>query len=172
MECIAESKKRSEFSCLLTLDIKPAFNNALRTDILRFLEELGVEPWLLGLIDDYLWYRSVFLSDGEHYFDTGVPQGSCLGPYLCLVVIEIFLRRLVENRNEAWIITVCVADIFVAARHRDVMRFADLFGPVPLRSTSGLRSATSASAMISADTRLLSTKANTNMSRLFPSTEW
>lgn len=50
MEFIAESKKCGEFTCLFTLDIKSAFNSVRITDILRFLEEPGVETYLLGLI--------------------------------------------------------------------------------------------------------------------------
>lgn len=63
------------------LDIKSAFNSVRRTDILRLLEELGVKNYLLGLIDEYLWYRSIILHDGERYFNVEFPQGSCLARF-------------------------------------------------------------------------------------------
>lgn len=68
--------KWGEYTCLLTLDINSAFISACRTDILCFLEEFGIEHSLLGMIDDYLWNRSIILSEGEYYFNVDVPRDS------------------------------------------------------------------------------------------------
>lgn len=78
MEFLYESKKKGQFSCLLTLDINSAFNNIYRTEIIRYLEELGVEYSHLGLIENYLWSRSVILVQVETHFQVGMAQGSCL----------------------------------------------------------------------------------------------
>lgn len=69
-----------------------------------------------------------FFSSGEHSFNVGVPQGSCLGPILCLVAINILLRRAVKD--EAWLLQAFADDIFVATRSMAVMRFADILNAV------------------------------------------
>lgn len=98
LEYIAESKRRGEFTCLFTLDILSVFNSIRRTDILLFLEELAVEPYFLGVIDDYLWYRLILLNEGEHYINVGVLQGSYLNHTVWLVVINNFLRHLAKTQ--------------------------------------------------------------------------
>lgn len=79
MEYIAESEKRGEYTCLLTSDINIAFKIVRRADVIRTLEDEGVDPYLLELIEDYLYTHSVFIHQGEYFFNVRVPQGSCLG---------------------------------------------------------------------------------------------
>lgn len=81
------------YACLLTLEIESAFTSVRRTDILRLLEEFGVEHYILCLTGDYLWHCSIILHEGEHYFKDGVPKGSYLVPILRFVVIDILLMR-------------------------------------------------------------------------------
>lgn len=125
LEYIAESKRREEFTCLFTLDILSVFNSIRRTDILLFLEELGVKPYLLGVIDDYLWYRLILLNEGEHYFNVGVLQGSYLNHLVWLVVINNFLRHLAKT--QAWVVQSFIDDV---SRIPAVYIFADVLGKV------------------------------------------
>lgn len=75
-EYIVESKLRGIYTCLLKIDIKSAFNSVSRTDILRFLEKLRLEQYLLGFIDDYVWYPSIIFHEGENFYNVGIPKGS------------------------------------------------------------------------------------------------
>lgn len=128
LEYIVESKRRSIYTYLLTLYIKSVFNSVRRTDIHRLLERLGVEHDHLSLIDDYFWYRSVILHEGEHYFNVEVLQGSCLCPILWLVVIYILLIQLTEE--EAWVVQVFADDTFVAPRSPAVKQLTYILAPV------------------------------------------
>lgn len=88
MEYIAQAKRHGECACLLTLDIKNAFYSVQGIDIPRLLEEFDLEIRILGVIDGSFWFCSIILNDGEHYFNAGIPQASCLGPTLYLVVVN------------------------------------------------------------------------------------
>lgn len=92
MEYIAQAKRRGEFTCLLTLAIKNAFYSVQRIDSPRLLEEFDLETRILGVIDGFFWFCSIILNDREHYFNAGILQASCLGPTLCLVVVNYVLR--------------------------------------------------------------------------------
>lgn len=83
---------------LLIFGIKSAFSSVRRTDKLRLLEESGLEHYLLGLIDDYHRNRSIILHDVEHFYNVGMPQGSCLGSVL-LVVINILYKQLIKEET-------------------------------------------------------------------------
>lgn len=87
---ISESKRVSQYSCLISLDVNNAFNSARWTDLLRLLAERDVPSDL----DSFLWNRSIISNTNEHYFNVGVPQGSCLEPILWLVLINSLLKRL------------------------------------------------------------------------------
>lgn len=77
-EYIAEWKKRGVFACLVTLDLKSAFNSFRRPDILRLLEERDFENYHMGYIE------------------------SCVGPIPWLVVINILLMWLTEEEVWFW----------------------------------------------------------------------
>lgn len=58
LEYIAKSKRHGDFTCLLTLDIKRVLDSLWRTDILCLLDKYCVDPDLLGVIDDFMLFRS------------------------------------------------------------------------------------------------------------------
>lgn len=61
-------------------------------------------------------------------FNIGVPQSSCIGIILGLVVINILLRRL--HINEAWFVQVFADDVFVSKQSTGVNRFSDILCPI------------------------------------------
>lgn len=119
-EYIVESKRYGEFTCLLTLDIKSAFSSVRRSDILGQLEESGFEHSLLGLIDDYLCNCSIILHEGEHFYNVGMPQGSCLDSVLWLMAINTLLTRLTEE--VVWLVQSFADYTFVVAHSPAVYR--------------------------------------------------
>lgn len=80
---ISESKWMSQYSCLISLDVKNAFNSDRRTELLRLLAEYGVPPELLDLTDSFLWNRTVISNINEHYFNVKVRRRRTFGRFSC-----------------------------------------------------------------------------------------
>lgn len=69
---IPESKRVGQYTSLINLDIKNAFNTAGQTDLLRLLSEYGVTSDLLGPIESFLLHRSVISNKRKHFFNVGM----------------------------------------------------------------------------------------------------
>lgn len=122
---------------LLIFGIKSAFSSVRRTDKLRLLEESGLEHYLLGLIDDYHRNRSIILHDVEHFYNVGMPRGSCLGSVL-LVVINILYKQLTKEETGSSRLSLTISLWLHAARFTESQPIWNWFSQRP---TTGLLNA-------------------------------
>lgn len=77
---------------IIFLDIAKAFDSVSHDVLLKRIERLGVRGHVNELIRSYLQYRSQYVEVENEKSDSinvarGVPQGSCLGPLLFLMLI-------------------------------------------------------------------------------------
>ena len=90
-------------SVLVTLDISAAFDCVVHDILLRRLEHsFGVTGQALKWIESYLSNRTQFVKlqqevSDTHNLDTGVPQGSCLGPFLFCVYVSTLANVVPEG---------------------------------------------------------------------------
>ncbi|GBN08430.1 Retrovirus-related Pol polyprotein from type-1 retrotransposable element R1 [Araneus ventricosus] len=81
------AKNENLVTCLISLDIKNAFNSIRWKDIINLLKLYKISGKLLKLFRSFLNDRTVFLEDGSKWnYNIGVPQGSSCGPILWLIV--------------------------------------------------------------------------------------
>lgn len=86
-----------KYISLLSLDFKNAFDLLPWSATLEELENLQIDVAYQNIFASYLSYRCAFihwLFKTLHYFARGCPQGSCLGPFLWRVFMNIILREL------------------------------------------------------------------------------
>ena len=84
---IARAFSRSEATRAAALDISKTFNKVWRAGLLHILKSYGISGHMFGLISSFLNYRRLRVvlegkSSQEYLVNTGVPQGSILGPTL------------------------------------------------------------------------------------------
>lgn len=93
-----ESIAKGNYTSLVSLDIKGAFDNVEWRDILLILKDINCPSNIAGIIGSYLSLRSILINWGpdtsSHNLEKGCPQGSCLGPILWLLVANIILVEL------------------------------------------------------------------------------
>ncbi|GBM65494.1 hypothetical protein AVEN_223591-1 [Araneus ventricosus] len=70
-------------------------------DLLNCLEEDGISVYLMDVIKDFLGNRRIYddINNTEFNYSKGVPQGSCLGPVLWLLIADRLLRQMDEQEN-------------------------------------------------------------------------
>ena len=88
---------------LVALDISAAFDCVVHDVLLRRLEFCyGVSGSALGWMRSYLEERSQFVMlqssrSSTQHLDTGVPQGSCLGPFLFCIYVSTLANVIPNN---------------------------------------------------------------------------
>ncbi|GBM44731.1 hypothetical protein AVEN_103195-1 [Araneus ventricosus] len=110
---------------MISLDISNAFNSVRWSDIIRILFEEEVPEYLIQMIKDFLSDR--FIVDEENCFEfqynVGVPQGSCLGPILFLLIADRLLRDL--NTDDKTKVIMFADDILTLTADSAVYRFSE-----------------------------------------------
>ena len=85
-EAAAYSSRSRRICAVITLDVKNAFNSSSWQEILAELEIKKIDESLLKIIASYLSGRKILLEAEnkikEKNINSGVPQGSMLGPTL------------------------------------------------------------------------------------------
>lgn len=92
----AYSSRYRRLCAMITLDVSNAFNSASWQIILDELRVRGVDEDLIAIIRSYLSDRVIILQAedeiSEKSINSGVPQGSVLGPFLWNVLYDEILR--------------------------------------------------------------------------------
>lgn len=83
---------RYKWVALIAVDVRNAFNSAPWNQIVKRLINIGISQYLINIIDDYLYQRSIQISGKKMKINTGVPQGSVLGPALWNVLYDEVLN--------------------------------------------------------------------------------
>lgn len=90
---IRRNKEQGYLTCMISLDIKSAFSNVRRLDVLRLLRGFGTPGRLLRVVYSFLEERKYEKPDGtQGEYNLGVPQGSSLGPILWLIIANEALK--------------------------------------------------------------------------------
>ena len=87
---IARAFNRYQATRAVALDISKAFNRVWHPDLLHKHRSYGIPGQIIGLISSFLsnkWFQVVLdgMSSQKYPVNTGVPQGSVLGPTLSTI---------------------------------------------------------------------------------------
>ncbi|GBN23156.1 hypothetical protein AVEN_214967-1 [Araneus ventricosus] len=97
---MGESKALNKVTCMVSIDLENAFNSVRWSNIKQLLEKYKVPRYLGRLLEDFFKDRSVLLTDGARRIcNQAVPQGSCLGPIMWLLVANELLNAFEFDGN-------------------------------------------------------------------------
>lgn len=110
---------------MIILDIKGAFNNASWSIIRNKLDEANVPSYLKNCINSFISQRKLTCESYTKNYNRGVPQGSCLGPKLWLLIINELLEE-----TEEYVIQAFADDLCVLIKDTAVYKFSSKVQPI------------------------------------------
>lgn len=109
------------YTCLITLDFKNAFNNASWEIIGKHIDKLNIKNYFKNILNDFISDRKVRGSNEDKTYGIGIPQGSCMGPKLWLLLIDEILG--LDFLNENIYLQAFADDIIILIRSKVSYRF-------------------------------------------------
>lgn len=107
-EFVNDAAKDKMTTLMLVLDIKGAFNNASWKIIRSKLKETKIPIYLQNCINSFIENRKITCEHYTKYYNRSVPQGSCLGPKLWLLIINEMLEETETHRIQAFADDLCI----------------------------------------------------------------
>ncbi|GBM01866.1 Retrovirus-related Pol polyprotein from type-1 retrotransposable element R1 [Araneus ventricosus] len=95
IEFVKDMKVNNKIVAMISLDTKNAFNSASWSDIKMLLNKHYVPKHFFKIFGNFLQNRSVLLENEMEpwKYNVGVPQGSCAGPILWLLIANEALNK-------------------------------------------------------------------------------
>lgn len=122
---ILQASSENMPTLMIILDIKGAFNNASWNIIRQKLEEAHVPIYLKKCINSFITNRKITCENYSKYYNRGVPQGSCLGPKLWLLIINELLEE-----SAQYIIQAFADDLCILVKDTAVYKFPQIVQPI------------------------------------------
>ncbi|GBM34636.1 Putative protein in type-1 retrotransposable element R1DM, partial [Araneus ventricosus] len=132
---ISTTKNEKQVICMISLDIKNAFNSIKWADLINLLQKYNTPSKLVKIFDSFLKERSVILNNGDRWnYNIGVPQGSSCGPILWLLVAKEELDMFLEQEN--FLVQAFADDFVILLKASASYRFTEMSKEIMLKFES------------------------------------
>jgi len=103
-------------------DVRKAFDNIDRSQVLQLIKNFGVEERGIKLLYDLLNNMQLEYKGKMLNYNTRVPQGSVLSPVLFNIVYDVILKEVIAKK---WIVLAYADDLFIGVtnskEYKDVL---------------------------------------------------
>ncbi|GBM70354.1 Putative protein in type-1 retrotransposable element R1DM [Araneus ventricosus] len=132
---ILTAKNEKQVTCMISLDIKNAFNSIKWADLINLLKKYSTPSKLLKVFNSFLKDRTVILNNGDRWsYNIGDPQESSCGPILWLLVANEALELFSEQEN--LLVQAFADDFIILLKASASYRFTELSKEIMLKFES------------------------------------